>query len=216
MLVADECRSADTSGHFTQCGAGRLTLEAPRFPGARALLFDGRFKSRLIESDVLLTAGFRNEVHRKAIGVIQLKNFGAREHVLTGGSHLGQHVVENRQPLVEGGDKPFFFAPCRLRHRTGCRTQFVIGLAHLLHDRRRQFMQERFGNTQQPAMASRASQNPAEHISTSFIRRQDAVGHEECDGPQVIRNDAHGTIRLFHCTVLRSGPASDRRQQGRK
>ena len=59
---------------------------------------------------------------------------------------------------------------------------------------------------EQAAMAGGAPKNAAKHIAAAFVRRQDPVGHQEGDGPQVVGNDPHGSVGRLLLTVLRTGP----------
>jgi len=55
------------------------------------------------------------------------------------------------------------------RSPAGGTAQLRVGPDHLLDDHRRQFVQERLDDAEQPSMPSGTAQDPAQHIPTPFV-----------------------------------------------
>ena len=82
------------------------------------------------------------------------------------------------------------------------RLQFRISLAHFLNQRRYEFAEEGFALSEEGVgIAYGAAQDAADDIACLGVGGKLAIGDGEGDGPQVVRNDAHGHIHLLVLAV---------------
>ena len=77
--------------------------------------------------------------------------------------------------------------------------------------------EERLAAAEEPAVADRAADDPAEHVAAPLVRRQHAVGDEERDGPDVVGDDlvaeALGLEGVRIVAEELAHPGVDRREQ---
>ena len=78
------------------------------------------------------------------------------------------------------------------------RLQFGEGVAHLMHERRHELIEERFLLTKERiGITHGATQDTTDHVTSLRIRWQLTVGNRERYGAKMIRADAHGDVDLF-------------------
>ena len=84
--------------------------------------------------------------------------------------------------------------------------QLGIGLAHLHVEVGDKLVKERFGLAEFVAVAQRAANDSAQHVTATFVRWNHAVGDEECACANVVGN--HAKRRIVH--LLAAGLARSR------
>ena len=92
-----------------------------------------------------------------------------------------------------------------------------VGLAHDVDDDRGGLGQERLAPAEQPAVADRAAEDPAQDVAAALVRGQHVVGDEERDGARVVGDDLVAeALRLERVRVVAeqlAHPGVDRREQ---
>ena len=83
--------------------------------------------------------------------------------------------------------------PPRGRPRRGSTSRWLddvgVRLAHDVDDDAAEVGHERLAPAEDPAVADRPAEDPAEDVAAALVRRQDAVGDQEDDRPGVVRDD---------------------------
>ena len=92
--------------------------------------------------------------------------------------------------------------------------EFRVGLAHFLDDDANQLMQERLGQAEVLAVAHRPPHDLAQHVAAFFVRRNHAVGDEECGRPDVVGDNPHRDAAAFVCAIPGAGKLADPPQNG--
>ena len=136
-------------------------LKPAGFPCASPLLLYRRIKPRLIDGHALFATGLGHEIHRKPVGVIEFEDIPTSQNRLPCGLRFLDHLIQDRQPLVQRRNKPLFLPAGGFGNRVGRTGNLRIGTAHLAHHRRSQLMEKRFHDPEQSAMPGRTSQDSA-------------------------------------------------------
>ena len=143
----------------------------------------------------------------KAEGVVELEGGIAREYV----AFLQPTAGFRQQPQA------FVQRPAEARllefqrlgdERLGAH-QLLIGLAHLLHQRRHQPPHQRLLGAEQMRMPHGAAHDATQHVAAPDVGGQHALGDEKAHGAQMVGDDAVGGL------VLALGGHAGRRLRGR-
>ncbi len=153
--------------------------------GALALGVHRRFKAIHIQRQVLLTGDIRSEVNREPIGVIEAEdrftgNLAALEPL--------QIRFENTHALIQRFGKLLFFRQQRLLNLRLTLTQLRVSLAHFRGQSVDQFVEERAFCPQLIAVARRAANDTAQHVTAPLIGGQHTIANEECAGADMVCN----------------------------
>ena len=169
---------------------GRLARAAPGLARLRLLLLHRRLEAGGIDGDAARLQRVLRQIERKAVGVVQAEGGLAREHLpfLQAGARFRQQAQALFQRLAEAG---FFqlqgFGNQRLRTH-----QFLVALAHLLHQRRHQPVHQRLLGAQQVRVAHGAAHDPAQHVAATDVGGQHSFGDQEARRTQVVGDHAMG------------------------
>ena len=123
------------------------------------------------------------------------------------------------EPAVERARELGLLAGDRGQDLVALRLEVRVGLAHDVDHDRAGLRQERLASAEQPAVADRATEDPAQDVATTLVRRQDVVGDEERDRARVVGDDL--VAEALGLEVVRvvaeqlAHPVVDRREQVR-
>ncbi len=150
---------------------------------ALALRFHRCLKAGLIDGQIALTGDITGQVNRKAVGIVQL------EHNIAGdltAFQLGQILLEDAQALIQSLGELFLLG---LEHPFDMR---LLGLEfrerppHLGNQRRNDLVEEHALGAQLVAVTAGATDDAAQHIATTFVGRQYAVGNQKAAGTNMV------------------------------
>ncbi len=168
---------------------GRLVAGAlPMGAGFGALAVHGILKAGKVDMNTAGAQGILGEVEREAIGVVELEGGFAVQAVAL--LQLAARLVKQRQTAVESLAEAGLLQLQSLGNQRLGAMEFGIGAAHLADQDRNKLVEHRLARAEQFGVAHGAAHDPAQHIATAFIRRQDAVGDQEGGRAQVIGDDA--------------------------
>ncbi len=188
-LVAEEFGAADFFADAEPHRlVGGLAGARPRRARLLALLLHGVGEGRDIDADAARPQRVLGEIERKAVGVVQRERGHAVEHV----AFLERlaRLVEDREAALERAAEAGLFELQRLGDQRVGAMQFRIGLAHLAHQYRHEAPHQRVFGAEQLGVAHAAAHDAAEHVAAAFVRRQHAVGDQECRRAQMVGDDA--------------------------
>ena len=163
VLVAKE------HGRIERCHQLRRQAAAARELAGRPRLFTllrhGRIEARHIHTQTALTRHVRGEIHRETVGVVKAKG------VCTGNFRAGTrgNFIKNPHSLIQRLGKPLLFRLQGRSHHRPLLPQFGIGLAHLCDQAGDHLVEEGLAHAQHPAMTQSATNDPAQHIATTFV-----------------------------------------------
>ncbi len=141
-----------------------------------------------VDGDAARAQRVLGEVERETVGVVELERRLAGEHVAL--LQLAGRLAEQAEPLLQRLLEARLFQVQRLGDQRLGALQLVIGVAHLVHQRRHEAVHQRLLGAEQMRVAHGAAHDAAEHVAAPFVRRQHAVGDEEARRAQVIGDDA--------------------------
>ena len=152
--------------------------------GTHTLGFHLAFEAFFVHGQVALAGDIGRQVHREAVGVVELEHYVARHH---GALELSQIQLEDFQTLLQGLGELLFFS---LEHALD------IGLlahqlreagTHLGHQGRDDLVEEIASSTQLVAMTAGATNDAAQHVAATFVRWQYTVGDQEAARTDMVR-----------------------------
>ncbi len=86
--------------------------------------------------------------------------------------------------------------------------EFWVGISHLLHQRRGEFMNERLVQAEGPPVARGPAQDAAQDVAPPLVGGEDAVGDAEGEHPDVVGDHPDGDAVLV--VVGPPGEVADR------
>ena len=166
----------------------QVHAELARLLGAASLLLHRCLEACLIDRQPALARDVGGEVHRKAVGVVELEDRVAVDHL--GPAQRADGALEQRHAVGERlGEALLFLLQHPLRVRAAA-LQLRIRLAHLRLQHRDQLVEERLLDAELVAVADGAADDPAQHVAAAFVGGQHAVDDEERAGADVIGDHA--------------------------
>ena len=189
--------------------AGRLARTLPRRPGSRLLLLHRRVESALVDGDAAAAQRIFRQIVGEAIGVVELeRGLPVQRPAL---AHRAGRLVEQLEALVERAAELRFLAFEHLFDQRLPALQFGIGLTHLGDESGHETVHQRFARAEQVCMAHGTAHDPPQDIAAAFVRRQNAIGHQEAGRAQMVGDDpVAGSAVAFG---LHSGQPLARRDQ---
>ncbi len=179
--IAEELGGAEALAQIEPHRFGRrLARAGPGRARTLALLLELDVEAVDIHLDAAVAQDRLREVEREAAAVGQLERDRAAQLAV-----LGQAAAARDRALqfLEAGAEGLLEAGLLQLQRLGDdrlrADQLLIGLAHLLHQRRHQLPHQRLGAADLVRVAHRAAHDPAQHVAAAFVRRQHAVGDQE-------------------------------------
>ena len=164
---------------------GGLARALPGLARLLLLLLHGGVEGRHVDADAARLQRVLRQVERKAVGVVQLEGDVAGEHVAAS-SAWRSHRTSRPRPFSSVLRKRVS-SSFSVSVISGWRAhQLLVGLAHLLHQRRHQPVHQRLLGAQQMRMAHGAAHDAAQHVAAPFVGGQHAVGDQEARRAQVI------------------------------
>ena len=157
-------------------GAGRTSTYTLGFHLALEAFF--------VHGQVTLAGDIGGQVHREAVGVVELEHYVTRHH---GALELSQVQLEDFQALLQGLGELLFF---------GFKYTLDVGLlahqlreafTHLGHQGRDDLVEEIAGSAQLVAVTAGATNDAAQYIAATFVRRQHAIGDQEAARTDMVR-----------------------------
>ena len=146
-----------------------------------ALLLHSGVKAIHVHGHVAFTANVSGQVNRETVRVMKLKGHLAVQNAVR---RFGDSLFKHLHALRERLSKTFFFLG---KHFLDLRIfDFRIGFTHFSHDGINQTGKERLAGAKLIAMANGAAADAAKHVGAAFIARQNAVGHRERAGANVV------------------------------
>ena len=188
-LVAEELAGAGLLLHLEPDRfRRRLAGALPGLARLRLLPLHGDVEGLGVDGDAARAQRVLGEVEREAVGVVELERRLARQHVAL--LELARRFAEQAEALLERLLEARLFQLQRLGDQRLGALQLVIGVAHLVHQRRHQAVHQRLLGAEQMRVAHGAAHDAAEHVAATLVGRQHAVGDEEARRAQVIGDDA--------------------------
>ena len=126
----------------------------------------GFLESLHIDGETPLAGIVRSEIRGKAESVVKPKSEVSWNH---GPRQIREFLLENAHALPQGLREALAFKRQRLLDALLGLNQLRTGIAHLLHQRRNQFMHERSRCAGLVAVANRPADDAAKHVSASFV-----------------------------------------------
>ena len=168
----------------------------PCGPGPRALLFHQPLETLMIDSDALAAQDVLGQVHGKAVGVVQAEGHVSGQRLLVGLAQLRQRILQQHEPLVQGVGEARLLGLDDLFDAFRVGPHLAVGVSQHRGHRLYQPEQERLLEAQEPPVAGRPPEQPAQHVAAAVVARQHAVGNEKAHRPSVVGDDAKRDVRL--------------------
>ena len=197
LLVAMEdglaARVLEAGGH-RELGRGARAL---------ALLLHRRLEARHVDHHAALAADVGGQVDREAEGVVEAKHRLAVEQALAG----GERRLEHAHAVLERLGEALLLLLQHIRDPLLRRAQFGIRIAHGAVEVGYQPIEEGLLLAELVAVADRAADDPAQHITAPLVARDHAVDDEEAAGADVVRDHVERWalqvlgVRLARCRL---------------
>ena len=163
--------------------------------------FHGSSKTGFIHAQATFTAHISGQIKREAKGVVQLEGHLARQHLHA----TVQRGVQNLHAVFQCFEEALFFGFEHFNNAFFVRFDLGIRLAHQGDQIGHQFVEKRAFLFQLVAMANRATNDAALHITPAFVTRVDAVADQECGGPDVVGDHAQALVVQIGATGFAGG-----------
>ena len=168
-------------------------VEAGACPAARALRCHGAVEAALVDAQASFASDIGGHVRRKAVGVVELEHRLAWD-LPRALRQVADGVVQERHAGLERfGEASLFVGQCALDAR-GMGVELRVGVAHDVHHRAHQSMQERVFDAELVAVAQAAADDSAQHVAAVLVGGQDAVGDQKRRGTGMVGDDAQRRI----------------------
>ena len=181
--LAGLCDVHGGAGTIRATGAG-----GSRVTRALALLFQLPLEPLDIHLHSALARDDLRQVDGKPEGVVELERLFTGDGPRAGGEDL----LQPAEPAVDGLEESTLLGLRHLLDITLLGDQLVIDTAKLLDDDRSERGQGRLATAEQPGVADRAPEDPAEDVAPTLIARIHAVGQQEAHGTRMIGQHAVG------------------------
>ena len=153
-------------------------------------------KSGQVERQTPLLDDLPGDLHREAVGVVQLEGHRAREHRAALVLGPGDRLFHQHQSLVEGAVEALFLGPDGAQDGLPPLHQFRVGPPHEVDGPLGEALQERRLHAGRAAEAGGAADDAAQHVAPALVAGQDAVGDEERHGPGMVGQHPQGDVDL--------------------
>ena len=187
----------------------QITQRLAGLTGTLLLLLHQLAECLLVHRQALVGGHLGGQVNGESEGVVQLEGIGTREHGLALSLMLSKHLAEDAHTAVNGTGKALLLCADDLRDIGLFLPQVGILALILMDDGIHYLIQERIVDAQKFAVAGRAAQQAAKHITPPLIGGQDAVTNHKCCGADVIGDDTQGYIPLLTLAIECSGKLGD-------
>ena len=177
-----------------------------RLPGvlaATTLLGHRRIEARGVDVDAALPGDLLRELEREAERVVQAERDVATQDLRL--AQLRDLLVEDREAVAHGLAEVLLLAHHDARDEVTVALELGIGVDHhadRLIDHRRH---HELLAAEQERVAHRAADDPPEHVAAVFVRRKDAVVHEDHARPSVLRHDPEAHVAVLGGADARAG-----------
>ena len=143
-----------------------------------------------VNGQATLTGDIVGEIDREAVSVIKGEyGFAGNHCVVTISGERSNILFQNLHALIEGAGKLLLFFLEGSHHLL-----LLIGhdfgtITHHLHQCWHQLVEERFGCTELVAVTTGTTNNPAQGITTTIVRRQHPIANQEGTGTDMVGNN---------------------------
>ena len=201
-IVTQETRVAEALDECRVHGLhGRITAPFPGSPGHLALSIHRLIKTRHVKCQPLVLDDFLSEVEWKAIGIVELKDFLARDDGLAALPSVVSHLRQHLQARFERFTKALFLVQGDIGRKDARGVELGIGVSHDVRNRPQHLVQKRLREAQHFPVARRSAYNAPQHVAAPVIGRHHSVAEQEAGGPGMISDHAHGYIVGWHDAV---------------
>ncbi len=184
-------------------GQSRRRGEFRRRARPRALLVHRRLEARHVDAHAALAADVGGQVHREAVGVVELEYRLAVEQFLAG----SERRLEQRHAVLQRLGEALFLLAQDVGDPVLRRAKLRISVAHRLVQVFHQPVEERLLLAELVAVSNGAAHDPAQDIAASLVSRNHAVDDQEGAGANVVRDHVQGRIlQAFLPGFPRRGP----------
>ena len=166
--------------------------------GAFLLFLHLDVEAGLIDCETVLATDEFCEVEGEAVGVEEGESLFAGNLCLSGSLCLLHHTVQELDARLECTQETLFLFLHHLRNEFALTFQFGIGCSHLLNEDGQQTIDEGFLLSEEGiGVAHGTAQDAADDVTCLCVARQLTVRNAECNGAQVVGNDAHGNVDVL-------------------
>ncbi len=139
----------------------------------------------------MFTGDIGCQIDRETVGVIESENCLAWDRVA---GQVSDGLFQNSHSIIQSAGKLLFFFLQYFFHIGLFGSQLGISVAHHRHQRSHQFVEEDVLHTQLVTMAHSTTYDAAQHITATFVRRNNTVGDQESTGANMIGNHTQGRV----------------------
>ena len=168
----------------------------PGGPSARSLLLHEPLEALVIDGEALAAQDVLGQVHGKAVGVVQPEGHVPGQRLSVALAQFSQRILQQDQPLVQGVGEARLFGLDRLFDAFRVGPHLVVGFSQYPGHRLHQPVQERLLEPQEPPVAGRPPEQPAQHVAAAVVARKHPVGDEKAHRPGVVGDDAKRDVRV--------------------
>ena len=176
----------ETGGVVVQVGKyGDVYGKPVRLPRPLALLLHTALKSLQVQFQAAFAGNIGGQVNGEPVSIIQFEHDFARDRAGGQRTDRGFQVFKS---LLQGFRKPLFLLLQGIGHEFPGPAQFRAGFSHDGVQGIHQLVEERLIQAQLGAVAQGPADDPAQHVASALVGRDDAVRHQERAGTDMVGN----------------------------
>ena len=202
----------DRGGHLLaklHTGPAQVPQGLSGLPGPDPLGLHLLVKARPVQGHPLVPDHLLGEVHREAVGVIELKGVAAGKLGLPLGLVLGQQLGENLHAPVDGFGKVLLLGADDFGDIVLLLPQVLVLPLILMDDGVDDLIQEGLIHPQQLAVAGRPAEEPAQHIAPPLVGGQHPIADHKGGRANVVGDDPQGHVAGLAVPVMGAGDVRD-------
>ena len=179
----------------------RKQIATPRGLAALPFLLEGSLEAFAVDAEALLLSKLLEELGRDAVGLVEIKDGAAGNGILTAPLEPFELALSDIGAGIQGPREPLLLLPQLSGHDLAPFPEFREDITHQIHDHRYQAVEERSVQPELAAVSKGATDDPAQHVAATLIRRDHPVSHQERGSAQVIGDHPVGGGELVRGIV---------------
>ena len=144
-----------------------------------------------IDGHPVVGSDFLGQVEGEAVRVFEFERFFTRDNQAAFGFHLTNNCIELDQTTRQRTQELLFFGLDGLEDEGPAALELGVGSAHQIDEFGHDAGKKRLVKTNQPALIDRPAQDSPQHIRTTGVAGQHAIGNQKGDGAAMV---CHRTI----------------------